>query len=295
MKKSVFKGVATALVTPFKKDMSVDYKAFEKLVDIQVESRVNALVVAGTTGEGSTLSDEEKEKLLCAALNHADSLPVIAAVTGNDTLKVARASMAAQNVGAAACLIITPYYNKTSDNGLIRHFFTVADSVDIPIIVYNVPSRTGLDISPIIYKKLAEHPNIVGVKEADGDIKKDIDSISVAGDRLKFYSGDDKTMIPFIACGGSGVISVLSNVIPKSVVEVYRAFSSGNTSFARDWQISNNGLIGALFSETNPIPVKYALYRMGLIKNILRLPLVGLGRKNAARIDKLLKERGLKA
>ena len=291
MKKYIFEGVATALVTPFKKDFSVDYKAFEALVDFQIKNHVNALVVAGTTGEGSTLMQREKNRLLEVCLNKAEGkLSVIAAIGSNDTAAASKQAKSAEKIGAHALLVITPYYNKTTDNGLIRHFFTVSDSVNIPIIVYNVPKRTGMNILPAVYRKLSGHNNIVGIKEADEDIAKLIETSIAVKERLAVYSGDDKTFLPCLACGGRGIISVLSNVYPQALIGIYNAFMRGDNARALEIKTHVYGLMRALFCQVNPIPVKYALSLAGRGENVLRLPLVPIDDKYKKIVAKEMKK-----
>ena len=294
MKKCVFKGVATALVTPFKKDFSVDYRAFEDLVDFQIKSRVSALVVAGTTGEGSTLSQREKCRLLEICLKKSDRrLPVIAATGENDTALAVKRSLEAESVGANALLVITPYYNKTTDNGLIRHFFTIADSVRVPIIIYNVPTRTGMNVSPETYKKLSLHKNIAGIKEADQNFLKIMKTSFLVGDKLSLYSGNDDTFLPFLSCGGSGIISVLANLYPQAVIGIYNAFERGDNFRALEIKKRVYGLISALFCQVNPIPIKYALSVLKKAENVLRLPLVQIDDKYKRIITKEMKKADL--
>ena len=294
MKKCVFEGVATALVTPFDKRLKVDYAAFEKLVVSQLRGGVKALVVGGTTGEGSTLTEKERERLISvAATTVGGRIPVVAATGSNDTAIAIKRSTAAVEAGADALLVITPYYNKTSVNGLIRHFFAVADSVDAPVIIYNVPTRAGMDISADTYYKLSRHPNIVGVKESSGDFTKIISTAQRCKNDLYMYSGNDDTFVPFMSCGGRGIISVLSNVCPSAVVHMYNAFSRGDTARATESQMAYNGLIEALFCQVNPIPVKYALSKLGIIGNNLRLPLVPLDERYKRLVDRQMKKSGL--
>ena len=289
MAKQVFVGVATALVTPFKPDLSIDKKAFCRLVDRQVASRVSALVVGGTTGEGATLSIKEKLYLTEAALERSGDVPVIAAFCANDTRAAIKAASALDRVGAAALLVITPYYNKTSDNGLIRHFFTIADSVKTPVIVYNVPARTGMNVTPAQYKKLSLHKNIIGIKEADCDVVKATMALSAVKKDFFAYSGSDEAFLPFLVIGGKGIISVAANVIPNALSSVYSAFSRGDVTRAKNAYFEVYGLIRALFCQVNPIPVKYALSKAGLIKNCLRPPLLPLDEKYRKTVDKQLK------
>ncbi|MBO4572964.1 MAG: 4-hydroxy-tetrahydrodipicolinate synthase [Clostridia bacterium] len=287
MKRSVFCGVATALITPFKNDASVDYKAYRKLVKEQVDGGADALVTFGTTGEGSTLSVSEKLSLLEVALGEADGkVPVIAASGSNDYYKALSLSKAAAKMGASALLVVTPYYNKTSDNGLIRHFFNIADAVSAPVIIYDVPPRTGVKISAETYKKLALHENIAGSKKADGDIGALMEAQAATGEELSFYCGCDELFLPFLSCGAKGCVSVLSNVYLKQTKRIYELYKAGDNGGAYNAQISVYGLIRALFAETNPIPVKYLAKKCGIAKNVLRPPLCKLSYKARRLLDK---------
>ena len=290
MKKCVFNGVATALVTPFKYDGSLDITAYEKLIDEQLRAGVDALVTFGTTGEGSTLSVPEKLELLERSLARAgDKVPIIAATGGNDTLSAAKVSYLASKMGAAAVLVVTPYYNKTGDNGLIRHFFTIADKSEAPVIVYDVPARTGVKISPEVYEKLYSHPNIVASKKAD-EVSAFLAAKNACGEDFSFYCGCDELFLPFLCCGAKGVISVASNVVPQAIKDIYKRYEKGKTTAALNAHNAVYALIRALFAETNPIPVKYALYKTGLIKNVLRLPLTQASAITERAIDSELKK-----
>ena len=287
MKPSVFCGVATALITPFKNDKSVDYKAYRKLVRKQVENGADALVAFGTTGEGSTLSVSEKLSLLEVALSEANGkLPVIAATGSNDYYKALSLSKAAAKMGASALLVVTPYYNKTSDNGLIRHFFNIADSVSAPVVIYDVPPRTGMKISAEVYKKLSLHENIVASKKADGDIGALMEAQTAVEEGFSFYCGCDELFLPFLSCGAKGCVSVLSNVFLNETKRIYELYSRGDNDGALAAQTSVYGLIRALFKETNPIPVKYLASRTGIAKNVLRPPLCKISLKARRALDK---------
>ncbi|MBR1891150.1 MAG: 4-hydroxy-tetrahydrodipicolinate synthase [Clostridia bacterium] len=288
MKKQLFEGVATAIVTPFK-DGKVDIVAFERLVERQTEAGVSAIVVGGTTGEGSTLSEDEKIQLMTVCKRVVkNKKKVIFSVCSNDTLHAVTLAKIAVEKGADGLLVLTPFYNKCADNGLIAHFFAIADAVDKPIVVYNVPNRTGVNVSYKTYKKLSEKKNIVAVKEADGNFSKLVRSIKASGDKLFFYSGNDDTFPQFIAAGGRGVVSVLSNVCPKIVKRICDLSMHGEFERANAYQRKVLPLIDLLFSEVNPIPVKYALYKLGLCENLLRLPLTPLDKKFRKKLDKEL-------
>ena len=259
----IFRGVATALITPMTHD-GVDYPALGRLIDWQIAEGVNALVIAGTTGEASTLSDEEHRELLrYSAERVAGRIPVIAGTGSNDTAYAISLTKYACEVGCDAMLVVTPYYNKAA----------IADASTKPIIVYNVPSRTGVGIQPATYQKLALHPMIAGIKEANGDISSIVTTASLVGDSLNIYSGNDDQIVPILSMGGSGVISVLSNVLPRKTVEICTRFWSGDVAGSAALQCELLPLIHALFSEVNPIPVKAAMAALGFCENNLRLPL----------------------
>lgn len=270
----VFKGVATALITPLNKN-GVDYDAFKKLIDWQIEQGINALVICGTTGEGATLSAEEHCEVLKFAAEVANKrVPLIAGTGSNDTAFAIWLTQKACEYGYDAMLVSTPYYNKTTQKGLVKMFTAIADASTKPVILYNVPSRTGIAIEPETYLALADHPMIVGIKEANGDISKIAKTMALVGDKLTLYSGNDDQIIPLMSLGGQGVISVLSNVCPKETVEMCDKYFAGDVKGAAKMQLDMLPLINALFSEVNPIPVKSAMAAMGFGENYLRLPLV---------------------
>ena len=272
-KKHIFKGVATALVTPMNED-GVDYEALGKLIDWQIAAGVNALVVCATTGEAPTLTDNEHCKVLEFAIQRSGHrIPIIAGTGSNDTAHAIMMSQFACAIGADAVLCVTPYYNRPTQNGLIASYTAIADASTAPVILYNVPSRTGTNIEPETYSVLADHPNICGIKEANGRISKIAETFRVVGDRLDIYSGNDDQTLPILAYGGKGVISVAANVVPDRMVQLCRHFFSGDLNGAVREQLSLLPLIQALFSQTNPIPAKAALARMGKIEDRLRLPL----------------------
>ena len=273
MKKTVFKGAATAIVTPMTKD-GVDYENFEKLIEWQIKEGIDAIVVAGTTGEGSTLSDEEHREVLKFAVEKiAGRVPVIAGTGSNDIKYAIELTKYACSVGADAMLVVTPYYNKATQNGLIKSFTAIADASTKPIILYSVPSRTGCNITPETCAVLAKHPNIVGIKEASGNISQIAKIASLVGDDMDIYSGNDDQIVPILSLGGKGVISVLSNIAPKETARICSSFFEGNVKESKDLQLKYIDLIDALFSEVNPIPVKAAVSAMGFGENYLRLPL----------------------
>ena len=274
MKKTIFKGVATAIVTPLTEN-GVDYDAFGKLIDWQIDSGVNAIVVCGTTGECSTLTDEEH----CAVIEYCvkrvnKRVPVIAGTGSNDTEYAIWLTKQAEKAGADAALLVTPYYNKTTQKGLIKMFEAIADATNLPLILYNVPSRTGINIEPDTYVALSKHPNIVAIKEANGNISKMVETVSKLNGALDIYSGNDDQIVPVLAIGGKGVISVLSNVAPKETADLCDRFFKGDISGSMALQSKYNELISLLFCETNPIPVKAAMAKLGWCEDYLRLPLV---------------------
>ena len=272
----IFKGVATALITPFR-DRAVDYESFGRIIDWQIESGVDALVVCGTTGEASTLTDREQIDTIASAVKRAGGrVPVIAGAGSNDSPHAISLCRGSCEVGADALLVVTPYYNKTSQRGLIKLYTDIADNVDRPIIMYNVPSRTGMNIEPATYAALADHPRIAAIKEACGNISAIAETASLVGDKLALYSGNDDQITPILALGGIGVISVLSNVLPGLTVDMCRLYFEGRTAESTALQLRLLPLIKALFSDVNPIPVKEAMAMMGMCTDELRGPLVNM-------------------
>ncbi len=273
MKKTVFRGVATALITPFDEN-GINYEQFGRIIDWQIESGINGLVVCGTTGEASTMTDDEhRDAIAFAAKRVAGRVPVIAGTGSNDTAYAMDLVRCACEAGADAALVVTPYYNKATQRGLYEMFTSIADYSKIPVILYNVPSRTGVNIEPQTYRALADHDNIVGIKEAGGNLSKIVETMSYVHDKLDLYSGNDDQIVPLMSLGGNGVISVLSNIMPSQTVEICDRFFRGDVAGAAKLQYEYHALITALFSEVNPIPVKAAMAAMGFCKNYLRLPL----------------------
>ena len=270
----IFKGIATALITPTTPE-GIDYDRFGKLIDWQIEKGINALVICGTSGEASTLSDPEHRAAIefaCERVNHR--VPVIAGTGSNETDYAVELTKSACASGADGVLVVTPYYNKTTQNGLVKMYETIADASTVPVILYNVPSRTGININPETYVKLAEHPRIAAIKEANSDISKIVETFSLVGDKLDIYSGNDDQIVPILSMGGMGCISVLSNVIPTETVAITDKFFAGDVAGAAALQCKFMPLVRSLFCETNPIPVKAAMAAMGFCENYLRLPLV---------------------
>jgi len=273
MKKTVFEGIATALITPINEN-GVDYEKLGKVIDWQIDQGIDALVICGTTGEGSTLSDREHRAVLEYSVERAGhKVPIIAGTGSNDTAYAVDLTRFACSIGADAMLCVTPYYNKATQNGLVKMYNMIADASDKPIILYNVPSRTGVGIEPATYVKLAEHPNIAGIKEANGNISKIVETFALVGDKLDIYSGNDDQIVPFLSMGGKGCISVLSNVIPRETREICTRFFAGDVKGAAELQCKYLPLINSLFCEVNPIPVKAAMAAMGFCENYVRLPL----------------------
>ena len=273
MKTPIFEGMATAIVTPLTEN-GIDYDAFGKLIDWQIEQGINALVICGTTGEASTLSDDEHRDAIAFAVKHANKrVPIIAGTGSNDTEYALDLTRCACEAGADAVLVVTPYYNKATQKGLIQMFTTIADASTVPVILYDVPSRTGMSIEPKTVAALAEHPNIVALKAACGNISKIAETAHLCGDKIHIYSGNDDQVIPIMSLGGKGCISVLSNILPKESALMCKKFFDGDIKGAAQMQLDYIPLINALFSEVNPIPVKAAMAKMGWCEDYLRLPL----------------------
>lgn len=294
MKKySIFEGVATALVTPMN-EQGVDYPAFERLINWQIEQGVNALVICGTTGEGSTLSDQEHRQVFRFALDVAKGrVPMIAGTGSNDTAYAIDLTKCACEMGYDAMLVVTPYYNKTTQKGLIAMFTAIADASTKPLILYNVPSRTGVGIEPATYAALADHPMIWAIKEANGNISKIVETAALVGDKLDIYSGNDDQIVPILACGGKGVISVLSHVAPKQTVELCQKFFAGDVAGAMELQKKLLPVTNALFCEVNPIPVKAAVAAMGFGENYVRMPLVPMEEDHRQHLLQCMRELGV--
>lgn len=292
MKKTVFTGVATALITPLDEN-GINYDLFGKLVDWQIEQDVNALVVCGTTGEASTLSDDEhKDAITFVVEKTAGRVPVIAGTGSNDTEYALELTRHACKVGADSVLVVSPYYNKATQKGLVKMFTSIADASTKPVILYNVPGRTGMNIAPSTCEELADHPNIAAIKEASGNISQVAEIAAKVKGKLDIYSGNDDQITPVLALGGKGVISVLSNVLPKETVEICDRFFKGDVRGSADLQLELLPLIDALFCEVNPIPVKAAMAKMGFCENFLRLPLTTMEPENAEKMYAIMKKWG---
>lgn len=289
----IFRGVATALITPTDEN-GIDFAAFKKLINWQIDEGINALVICGTTGEGSTLSDQEhRDALQCAVETAAGRVPIIAGTGSNDTSYAIELTKFACSIGCDGMLCVTPYYNKATQKGLVAMYSAIGDASTKPIILYNVPSRTGVNIEPATYVELAKHPRIAGIKEANGNISKIVETAALVGDQLTIYSGNDDEIVPIMACGGIGVISVLSNVAPRQTVEICDKFFAGDVAGAMALQAKYLPLIRALFSEVNPIPVKAAMAAMGFCKDYLRLPLTPMEEGHKAVLLQAMRDVGI--
>lgn len=283
MKNTIFTGMATAIVTPMHTDGSIDYEALGRFVEFQIGSGINGLVVMGTTGENATIEPEDQKKVIAYTVEKAAGrVPVIAGTGTNNTEHVLHNTRNACQVGADAVLVVTPYYNKATQNGLVTHFTAVADESTLPVILYNVPSRTGCNLLPKTVAKLSEHPNIAAIKEATGSLAQMIEIMHLCGDKIDVYSGEDGLTVPMMAMGAKGTISVLSNVAPRQSVAMTDACLRGDYAAAAKMQCDLLPLINALFSEVNPIPAKAATAAMGFGADALRLPLTSMEKQNRA-------------
>lgn len=283
MKNTIFTGMATAIVTPMHTDGSIDYEALGRFVEFQIGSGINGLVVMGTTGENATIEPEDQKKVIAYTVKKvAGRVPVIAGTGTNNTEHVLHNTRNACQVGADAILVVTPYYNKATQNGLVTHFTAVADESTLPVILYNVPSRTGCNLLPKTVAKLSEHPNIAAIKEATGSLAQMIEIMHLCGDKIDVYSGEDGLTVPMMAMGAKGTISVLSNVAPRQSVAMTDACLRGDYAAAAKMQCDLLPLINALFSEVNPIPAKAATAAMGFGADALRLPLTSMEEQNRA-------------
>ena len=291
-KKRVFTGAATALITPLT-PAGIDYDAFGRLIDWQIASGIDALVICGTTGEASTLNDDEHIAAIAfAAEKIGGRVPLIAGTGSNDTPHAVKLARLAVEAGADSLLVVTPYYNKTSQRGLIRYYNEIAD-IGRPVILYNVPSRTGVNIEPATYAALAEHENIVAIKEANGNLSKIVETMALVEGKLDLYSGNDDQIVPLLSLGGSGVISVLSNLLPQKTHEICARFFAGDVKGSASLQFSLHKLIAALFSDVNPIPVKAAMAAMGFCQNYLRAPLIEMEKGAEEKLIAAMREQGL--
>lgn len=293
VKVPVFSGSCTAIVTPFN-ETGIDYERLKKNLDFQYENGSSAVVICGTTGEAATLSENEQEELLRFAVRHnAGRMKLIAGIGCNDTIKALHRAENARFAGADAVLMVTPYYNKSTQQGLVEHFTYVADRVDIPMILYNVPSRTGIGIEAQTYKTLSQHPNINGVKEASGNIAAVAQVRGLCGDDLYIWSGNDSDTVPLMALGALGVISVASNIVPAVVAKLCTLCLDGDFKAATELYGKYAPLFSALFIETNPIPIKTAMQLLDMDSGLMRLPLTGMGEENKAKLRSVMRDAGL--
>lgn len=289
----MFKGSGVALITPFIND-EVNYEKLEELLNWHIKLKTDAIIICGTTGEASTLTKEEKKQVISFTVKTVGNrIPVIAGTGSNNTKEAIEMSQYAQSVGVSGLLIVTPYYNKTTQLGLIKHFNAIADSVDIPIILYNVPGRTGLNITAETVFALSKHPNIKGVKEASGDISQVAKIAKLCGNDFFIYSGNDDQIIPVLSLGGCGVISVVANILPYETHSMVNLFLEGKIHEARNLQLKLLSLINSLFIETNPIPIKKAMNLLGMNVGLYRLPLVEMESKNITILKQHLLDYGL--
>ncbi|WP_249299498.1 4-hydroxy-tetrahydrodipicolinate synthase [Feifania hominis] len=290
----MFEGSAVAIVTPFHEDGSVNYEKLAELIEFQISSGTDAIVICGTTGESATMTVEEDMKSIEFTVRQvAGRVPVIAGAGSNNTQTAIETSRHAESVGADALLLVTPYYNKTTQRGLVRHYTAIAESVTIPIILYNVPSRTGLNITPETCEQLAKIPNIVAIKEASGNLSQVAQIAARCGDELAIYSGNDDQILPVLSLGGKGVISVLANILPRETHEICELFFDGKVAESTKMQLDYLDLINTLFIEVNPIPVKEAMNLMGMGAGPLRLPLCEMSEANHAVLKACLERHGL--
>ena len=294
MKNTVFTGAGVAIVTPMNADGSINYDEFGRVIDFQIDNGTDAIIVCGTTGESATMTDEEHVECIRYCVDRVNKrVPVIAGTGSNDTKYAVDLSVEAEKLGADALLVVTPYYNKTSQRGLIAHFTAIADSVNIPIILYNVPSRTGVNIALDTYDALANHKNIAAVKEASGNISAIAKIIEKCGDRLDVYSGNDDQIVPIMALGGKGVISVLSNVCPKETHDIAQLCLDNNIAEAAKLQMKYLDLCNSLFIDVNPIPVKEAMNLIGFKAGECRLPLLKMEQGKIDALTASMKKVGL--
>ncbi|MBQ9468703.1 MAG: 4-hydroxy-tetrahydrodipicolinate synthase [Clostridia bacterium] len=293
-KKIIFKGAATALVTPARADGSPDPAAFSRLIDMQIGEGIDALVACGTTGEAATMSEKEYEEIVCAGAEACGGrVPYIVGTGSNSTAAAIARTKRAAALGADAALVVTPYYNKATQKGLIASFTAIAEASPVPLILYNVPLRTGIGIRSETYAELCLHPNIAGIKEACGDISAVAETLSLVGENAALYSGNDDQIVPILALGGKGVISVLSNPLPAKTAEICRRFFEGDTAGSAALQLRLLPLIKALFSEVNPIPAKAAMAALGYGENVLRLPLTPMDEEKRKALISLMRKEGL--
>lgn len=294
MKNPIFKGIGTALITPMTPEGAIDYAAMERLVQRQLDAGIDALIVCATTGEAPTLKDDEHIEIIRFVANMAKGkAPIIAGTGSNYTDHAVDMSIMARDAGADGLLCVTPYYNKCTQRGLIESYTKIADATELPMIVYNVPGRTGVNIKPATYEVLADHPRIVGIKEANGDLSSVVDTMARCGHKIDMYSGNDDQIVPIMSMGGIGCISVLSNVLPAETKKISDSWFAGDVAEAARLQMYYKPLVDALFSEVNPIPAKAAMAALGLCSDYARLPLTPMEDATRQNLLKCMREVGL--
>lgn len=293
MKKVIFKGCGTAIITPFTKD-GVNFEEFRKMIEFQIKEGADSIIVCGTTGESSTMTEKERKETIKFAIDVANKrIPIIAGTGANCTKSAVEMSIFAEEAGADAVLLVTPYYNKTTQEGLIAHYKEIANAIKIPVILYNVPSRTGLNITPKTCLELSKVENIVAIKEASGNLSQIAEIANLCRDNLAIYSGNDDQVLPILSVGGLGVISVLSNIIPKDVHNMVQNFFDGNIKEATKLQLDTLNLTSSLFSEVNPIPVKAACNMLGFNAGVPRLPLIEMSEQGQRKLKEEMEKYGI--
>ncbi len=294
MKNTIFTGAGVAIITPFNPDGSIDFEGLGTNIDYQIENGTDAIIICGTTGESSTMTEEEHLECIRYAVERTNHrVPVIAGTGSNDTRVAIELSIEAEKAGADGLLLVTPYYNKTTQAGLVNHYTMIANSVNIPIILYNIPGRTGMAISIEALKELANHKNIVAIKEASGNISYTAQVAAAVGDKMDIYSGNDDMIVPMMALGAKGVISVLSNILPKETHDMCQYCLDNNFQPAIEMQLKYLELVNALFCEVNPIPVKEAMNLLGMAAGGCRMPLTKMGSDNVARLMAAMQKLGM--
>ena len=293
-KNTIFIGTGVAIVTPMYADGRVNYEKYRELVEWQIENGTDAIISCGTTGESSTLNDEEHVEVIRAAVEQSKGrVPVIAGTGSNDTAYCIELSLKAKELGSDALLLVSPYYNKTSQRGLVAHYTAVADQVKMPVILYNVPSRTGVDIKPETYAKLCDNPYIVAIKEANGNISSVAKTAALCGDRIDIYSGNDDQIVPILSLGGKGIISVLSNIMTAETSDISRRWFRGDIKGSCELQLELMDLVSAIFSDVNPIPVKEAMNLMGMDVGPCRMPLYEMDEQGRSSLAAVMRRHGL--
>ncbi|MDD3746992.1 MAG: 4-hydroxy-tetrahydrodipicolinate synthase [Anaerostipes sp.] len=289
---SIFTGAGVALITPFKEDLSVDYDQLEKVIDFQIQEGTDSIIICGTTGEASTMTHDEQIEVVKACVDHVNGrVPVIAGAGANCTDEALHLAKEAQRVGSDALLVVTPYYNKATQNGLVEYYKTIGNAVDVPIIMYNVPGRTGTNIAPKTAAKVfKEVENVVAIKEASGNLSQVADIAYETEGQLDIYSGNDDQVLPVLSLGGKGVISVLSNIAPKATHEMVAKYLAGDVKGSTELQIKYLDVIHKLFTEVNPVPVKRAMAELGYCRDLLRRPLTEMEESNAKELIAAMKE-----